>query len=342
MINESISKKRDQKSIQKVGSVSTPPGRRVFLYIRVCIALILIYFILRLVDFRVVMTTIIKIDARFMVLIMALALFDRYLMAYKWNMLLRTRGMAFSNFEAFKIYLSSGFVGILLPSTIGGDVVRAFRTRMSGGQLYQITASIVVERFIGLLAAAVLAAFGMTILVGTKDIRFNDIYYAVWFFFIALICCLSLSIQTKVFNFVKRVFSRFEHNKLFRTYLDFHRAYMDLSKHWKVLSFFGLLTILRHVVLILMNFYGAQALHIPVTFVHVFAIIPIAAILVLLPISIDSIGVKEGVFIFLFGLAGLSPEESLSLSLFMRVFQWLMLIPAGFVFLYDSAILKRP
>jgi hypothetical protein len=115
---------------------------------------------------------------------------------------------------------------------------------------------------------------------------------------------------------------------------------MELSKQRKVLLIFGILSFFRHGVCILMHFLGAMALELPITFDYFVAIIPVATILVLLPISIDSIGVKEGIFIFLFGLAGLSPEESLSLSLFMRVFRWILLIPAGFVFFYDSMKMK--
>ena len=173
------------------------------------------------------------------------------------------------------------------------------------------------------------------------EIRFAEIYYAVWFLLVTLVCCLILSVQTRVFNLIKRGLSRFQRHKLIRMYLDFHSAYMELSRHWKVLLLFGVLSFFRHGILVSMNFCGALALDLPITLSYFFAIIPVAVILVLLPISIDSIGVKEGVFIFLFGLAGLSPEESLSLSLFMRVFRWMLLIPAGCVFLYDSAKIKR-
>jgi len=329
------------KRIKEAESGSTSPGRRSFLYLRIGVALILIYLIVQWVDFKAVMQTIVKTDMGYMVLILALAIFDRYLTSYKWNILLKARGINLSNLEAFKIYLSSGFVGTLLPSTLGGDVVRALRTKMDSGKFDQITASIVVERFIGLLTVTIMAVLGLTVLVSTQKIRFNEIYFYVLVFLVILICFLLLSVQTWAFNLTKRILSRFEHYKLIRTYLEFHSSYMELSRRWKVLLLFGILSFFRHGVTILMNFCGAMALGLPITFDYFFAFIPVATILVLMPISIDSIGVKEGVFIFLFGLAGLSPEASLSLSLFMRVFRWILLIPAGFVFLYDSVKLKR-
>jgi uncharacterized protein (TIRG00374 family) len=330
-----------QISFQEVGPVSPSPGRRSFLYLRVGVALILIFLILWWVDFKVVMRTILKTDLRYMVLIVALALFDRYLTAYKWNMLLKVRGIVLSNFEAFKIYLSSGFVGTFLPSTVGGDVVRVLRTKMSGGKFDQITASVLVERIIGLLAAALLAVLALTFLVSTQETRFREIYYFAWFFLVTLVCCLIISVQPRMFNLIKRALARFERFKLVRMYLDLHSAYMELSKHWKVLVLFGILSLFRHGVLVLMNFFGARALGLPIAFEYVLAIIPVCAIVLLLPISINAIGLNEGAFIFLFGLAGLTAEESLSLSLFMRVFQLLLLIPAGLVFLYDSVKMKK-
>ena len=89
--NNITAMRKSRNDIRENGTVPSSGRRRSSFYLRVGIALILICVIFRWVDFRVVMQTILKTDLRYMVLILALALFDRYLMAYKWNILLKRR-----------------------------------------------------------------------------------------------------------------------------------------------------------------------------------------------------------------------------------------------------------
>jgi uncharacterized membrane protein YbhN (UPF0104 family) len=90
-----------------------------------------------------------------------------------------------------------------------------------------------------------------------------------------------------------------------------------------------------------MNYSAAKAMDLPVTIIYFIALIPLSTILLLLPLSIGAIGIQEGGYIFLFTLAGLTASESLSISLLMRSIGWMLLIPGGAVFMYDSVRLKQ-
>ncbi len=46
-----------------------------------------------------------------------------------------------------------------------------------------------------------------------------------------------------------------------------------------------------------------------------FAAFPLVALMILLPVSFNGIGVREGGFIYFLGLKGVQPEQALSLSL---------------------------
>jgi hypothetical protein len=310
-------------------------------YVHVGVAIILLLFILYQVDFQSVLQTIAGTDMRYVAAVLALAFLDRYLMAFKWGILLRARGIAISNTEAFRIYLASGFVGTFLPGGVGADVFRALRTTMNGPKLDRVTASIVVERVIGMLAVIALALLGLAILPGIDDHRFRGLYYVVWTFLILVMIGLLISIQTRTYSLVRSLLGRFEKYSVVRMYLDFHDAYMRLSRHWKVLVVFGVLSFLEQGVLCVMNFFGARALDLPIELIHFFALIPLSSLAVALPISVGGIGVQEGAYMFLFGLAGMSGAESLSLSVLMRIIGWMMLIPGGLVFSLDALRLRR-
>jgi hypothetical protein len=88
-------------------------------------------------------------------------------------------------------------------------------------------------------------------------------------------------------------------------------------------------------------FSAARAMGISAPAVYFLALSPLTLLLITLPISIHGIGVLEGSYILFFGLAGVSAAESLSMSLILRVAELSVLLPAGIVFIYDSASLEE-
>jgi uncharacterized membrane protein YbhN (UPF0104 family) len=86
---------------------------------------------------------------------------------------------------------------------------------------------------------------------------------------------------------------------------------------------------------------AARAVGISASPLYFFALTPLTLLLITLPVSIHGIGVVEASHILFLGLAGLAPEQSLSISLLLRVVEFAMLIPAGLVYLHDSATFKR-
>jgi len=319
-----------------------PKIRKGLRWLRAGVTLILILVILQWIDFDILLKTIRRTDWRYVLLILPTALLDRYLMAYKWNMLLRVRGVAFSNWEAFRIYMASGFVSLTLPSGLGGDVFRVARMKMSGRKMSDATASIFLERVVGLLATASLAIIGLSVILGAgADGHYQRIYYATWLLFILTLTGLFLSIHTRTFNLMRRVLSGFEKIRLIRMFLDFQHVYMELGHYSKTLLYVFILSFLEHGILATMNFWGARGIGVSLGMSYFFAIIPLASLVLIIPISIAGIGVSEGSYIILFSRAGLSPSESLALVLIMRVIGWMVLIPCGVAFLYESTALKR-
>lgn len=79
------------------------------------------------------------------------------LMALRWQLLLQAQKINVSFRDAFRISYASAFLGLYLPGTIGGDIVRAAlgiavtRTQAAG-----LVLSIVADRIVGLLSVLIL------------------------------------------------------------------------------------------------------------------------------------------------------------------------------------------
>ena len=61
--------------------------------------------------------------------------------------------------------------------------------------------------------------------------------------------------------------------------------------------------------------------------IFLFAAVPLAILVSRLPISIDGIGVYEGIFIAIMTLGGVRPDDSLAISLAMRALQIVAWLP---------------
>jgi uncharacterized protein (TIRG00374 family) len=319
----------------------SPSGSRLWFWLRLAVALVLVVVLLRAIDFRAALATLARVDLRIVALVFAIALADRFLMAFKWNLLLRARGHGFSHLEAFRIYLATGFVGVWLPTGIGGDVYRAVRSSVSGRGVSTVSVTIILERALGLLAVAALSAVALAFMVAGGESRVRDLLVIALLLLVATLGALALSIQPRVYAWVKRVTARYADRKPVRMYLALHDAYVELSRERGLLVLFFLLSVFEQFVQVVMNWLGARALGLPVTLLQFTGLMPISNVIVMLPVSIAGIGVLEGTFVLMLGRIGVAAAEALSLSLLMRAVGWLMMAPAGAAFLWDAATLKR-
>ena len=315
--------------------------RRYSVYLRVGFALVLILVILQIIDLDDVIRSIVRSDWRYVPLIIALALVDRYLMAYKWAMLMRARGIIISNIEAFSIYIASGFVGAFLPLGVGADFFKLTRTSLGGASFNEVTASIFMERVLGLVAIAVLAIAGLSFILLDNKTQFLGFYYFAWIALTTTLTLLYLSTRSSTSSWVASRATRLTKYRLTRMILDSYRAYAQLGGQQKILAWFFLLSLVEHCILCLLNIAGARSLGFRVHAVYFFAIVPLSSLLGALPISIQGIGVTEGLYIVLFSLAGMSSNQSLSLALYMRAMGLLMLTPGAIIFLTDFVRLRR-
>ena len=90
---------------------------------------------------------------------------DRFLMAYKWRLLLICRGMQVGLNESFLAYLLATFSGYFLPSTVGADAMRIAAVSGPGRPSQVVSASVAMERGLGFVASAVAGLVSLLLMV---------------------------------------------------------------------------------------------------------------------------------------------------------------------------------
>ena len=298
---------------------------RIIVTLSLC-ALLLIY----VADIDLVIQTLARCDPGWAVVALLAFLLDRVLMSYKWGLLLAIRGYSVSLVQKLMVYCSAMMWGLALPSTVGADGIRVMLVRRFGVRVDDTLATILVERGIGFIAA-LLTAVGSLIILRAMLPQAPVYDYALAFGVAGLlgaIVILVFSFTSHALNSVLRLIPRrFAASKAVRLLERLHEAYVSLASDRRRIATFSALTLLEHIIVIVCYALVAKALQVEFDPAFVFAAVPLAILVSRLPISLDGIGVYEGIFVAIMALGGVRPADALAVSLAARALQIIVWLP---------------
>ena len=123
------------------------------------------------VDWQSVPAQLAELDWRLGVLGLVAIALELPVNASKWSWSLRLHGLEFPWVYLFRTGCFGFFFNNFLPSAIGGDVYRIYRTMPpSGGERSRAVSAVLVERVIGLIVMLCNGAIGALLLVNTSDL----------------------------------------------------------------------------------------------------------------------------------------------------------------------------
>jgi glycosyltransferase 2 family protein len=304
---------------------------RILVTLLLC-ALLLIY----VVDVEALLRTLSHCDPIWALVALAALTFDRVLMSYKWGLLLAIRGYSITLPQRLMVYCSAMMWGLALPSTVGADGIRIMLVRRFGVRVDDALASIFVERGIGFISALITALMGLLILrmMLPHSTAHDYALLAGGAFLVVAIGVLVFSFSDHAWTAVHRLLpGKLAENRFTEILGKLHQAYRSFAADGRRLATFSVLTFAEQMLTVACYALVAIALGIEFDALFLLAAVPIAILVSRLPVSLDGIGVYEGIFIGIMSLGGVKPAESLAISLAARALQivvwlpwWLMLI----------------
>lgn len=289
-------------------------------------ALLLVY----VADIHLVFETLAHCDPFWVGVALLAFLLDRVIMSYKWGLLLAIRGYRISLVQKLMVYCSAMMWGLALPSTVGADGIRVMLVRRFGVRVDDTLATIMVERGIGFIVALMTAVVSLVIL--RAMLPQAPIYdYALAFGVAGVLCAiivLVFSFTSHALNSVLRLIPRrFSESKAVVMLERLHEAYVSLASDRRRIATFSVLTLVEHIMVIVCYALVARALEVEFNPMFVFAAVPLAILVSRLPISLDGIGVYEGIFVAIMALGGVRPADALAVSLAARALQIVVWLP---------------
>jgi uncharacterized membrane protein YbhN (UPF0104 family) len=226
--------------------------------------------------------------------------------------------------------IGSVFLGFLLnqllPTAVGGDVLRALRARELGVPLDLAVHSVLIDRAVGVLVslvgAAALLPFAETSVRQSLDWIVGAVAAAaiIGFFVLWALCRLpTLPIPVN--------------GGLQRGLVGLRRSAWTLVTTPGAGPPIFMLAILGQFLLVVAVWLFANELHIAVAPTDITIITFVSTLAAAIPISIAGWGVREGTLVFLFGLYGIPPDVSFALSILLGASLALASAPGALVLL---------
>lgn len=199
-------------------------------------------------------------------------------------------------------YFVASYFNNLLPTALGGDVVRVFLLARHGLSKLESGTLILIERSVGAGALVALATLGVIVFPVQAKLRWLVLGMGAM---LAVGCLLLLAGG-------RRLGARIGRWPALQRASDTTEV---LSHHPWAASAVLALSLLLQVVSIAVSWLVAFAMGIHISFLACLALVPLVWLVTMLPVSIGGIGLREVSFAYLLGTIGISSEESLLISL---------------------------
>ncbi len=290
------------------------PRRHLFTLIKGIISAALIYYLLSRTNLSDIWTAVKSADPWILLLSFSLHAVGYYASAYRWRVLAKAQGMDMPVSYLVESYAVAMFFNNILPSTIGGDAVRAYDSWRKGFPKLKSIATVGVERFIGMFALVVFAIIAVAL---TREIRQSVPFLWLWVILCFVFMWLVLQgifLQQGKARILTRIFDLPGFGIFKKIVNKFAGAFVNLKGKNKALVVSLLLSLLLQINVIFHYYLISEAMGLNVPFIKFWIIIPIALFLQMIPLSVNGIGIRENLYVFFLGLYGVTTAQAIAFS----------------------------
>ena len=282
--------------------------------LRVAVSVALIAWILRGTDLREVWATFRTADVRYILAAIGLIPLGYLSSVMRWRLLLRAQGGDATLPFLFRSLMTGIFFNNFLPSTIGGDAIRTWDTARSGVGRAMALTIIVVDRFVGLLALLLFAAVGL-LGAGWLTERVPDL--AFWVLGVGALMVIAAAVlflpSRRGPDLLARIGARLPGKG--RALADkVAAALFAFQGKGKTLAGAFFWSLCLQIAVVVNAWVIARALRIDLDLAPFFLIIPLAVFIMMIPVSINGIGVRENIFIFFLAALGVAEATGLAFA----------------------------
>lgn len=244
-------------------------------------------------------------------------------LALRWVIILRASGAELGYGDACRFTYTGFFFNQSLPSSVGGDFMRAFLAWKTGLVFKTAMASVLLERATGLFVLALFSAFLLTgepadLGAGWTHASLAGLMILLAFIGLAILFLLNKWLggsrsDGALWSFLAEIAMQF------RNLVRRRNAFTSVFLLGGLSSLMGLSAIAV----------AAFSQGLPLTYFQVLGVSALAIVATVIPVSISGWGVRETFFIWLLTPLGISAEQAFGLSVWFGLASIIASIPGG-------------
>lgn len=253
-------------------------------------------------------------DLSFVFLLEALILNLLYLLikTWRWRLLLPQ----FSTVKLLQLNFISQFYSIFSAGIFIGEAAKVYIIGKGKKDAGQIAMSVIIDKITGTIGLVAVAIFGLIFTELALPRSLVLTFTAAAILFLIMIFFIRLRLVYKFLDqILKNRFARADKSKRFIGWIvRLFEAWHFYAKKMRIIFYSIILGIVFQLVLINVYMELGRGLGIDISFFDWCWILGILSGLLVLPITIGGIGVREGSLVGLLGLFSIAPEKALALS----------------------------
>lgn len=309
----------------------------VSLALRVTVSALLLAYLIRLSAFTGIASAFSRINPLYLLGFFVLYFFSVFLTSVRWKVLLRTWDIEARLGTLFRYIMTGLFMNNFLPGSLGGDAYRLYSGGRDAGRLDTVAATIFYER---VLSYGSLVTLGLVALSIRADLA-SDL--AFWLLlggvFLALTGLTAVSTLPAFGRWAENFVSRFPFAERLRL-KDWVHSFRFKVRHPALLAVVFLLSFLIQFIDIYAFRLVAAAIQLPVRFSDLLLFVPLLYLAILLPLSVNGIGIRESVFVIFAASWGISTADAVAFSLTVFALNLAGSLVGGVIYWFDRPAKK--
>ncbi|MCJ7534341.1 MAG: flippase-like domain-containing protein, partial [Anaerolineales bacterium] len=262
------------------------------------VSVALIWYLLSITEFSAVFASLASATPFWLFLSFITLILGKIITSYRWQVLLKAQEIEIP----LRFLIGSVFVGqffnSFLPTTIGGDAMRAYDTATLSQDSTKSVVSVFADRLIGVFALALLAVVALGIgFASGLEVSFYVIPVLLVFFLCSF--GILLIFNARLLGFLQQLLGIVRLDKAAAKLDEAYQSFNTLRTEPRVLTIAMLASLVLQINVILFYYFIGVSLDLGVSFLYFAMIVPVALVVLLVPFSINGIGIREGIFVYL-------------------------------------------
>ena len=292
-------------------------------------------YVLWKIDIRKTIDVLANADPLYFALALAIMVVTILPMAWRWQLLLRAKGVEDNIPWLTRSYFVSYAAGQVLPTSVGGDAVRIFETaRRHPGHGNTGAATVLLERAIGGAATLLLAAIGFLLAVGHYEV---GAYLWIEAFFVVATVILGFLLFSKrakpLGRLAKPVLALVRLDRLVGQVYQAMHSYRD---HVGVLLVVFFVTLGVQAARVLAIWLSGEAVGIDLSPRPYYVMGPLLFLVMLVPFTLNGLAVREAFFVSFLGNLGVDGDSAFAAGFLFFVVTVLMAAPGAVILAWEG------